>query len=383
MKKEKTNKKKSGSIGSILMVLAFMVIGGVCGVIMGPYIENLFDSGKPLPWVLLDCALLLIGLYAALFLQIIIHEAGHMVFGLMIGYKFSSFRILSFMLLKEEDGLKFRRLNLAGTGGQCLMCPPDMVDGKFPFALYNLGGSFLNLIASLVFGVLYLLLSNVSYLSTLLLMLVVIGVGFALINGLPLRMGTVDNDGYNTLSISRDPEALRAFWVQMKANECISRGTRLKDMPPEWFEMPSEAGMHNSITATIAAFRCNYLLDGARLPEAEAQIDALLSMDSALPGLYKSLLTCDRIFCLLVDKGDKETAGKLMTKELEKFMKAMKQYPSVLRTQYTYALLAEKDPEKAGSYLRAFDKTAKTYPYPSDIEGERELLELASRTENA
>ena len=72
-----------------------------------------------------------------------------------------------------------------------------MPDGEFPFVLYNLGGSLLNIISALLFLGLYFLIGNGSYLSTLLLMLTVIGVGFALANGIPLRLGSVDNDGYN------------------------------------------------------------------------------------------------------------------------------------------------------------------------------------------
>ena len=371
MKQKK--KKKSGKLQSVLMVVFFMVIGGICGVFMGPYIGQLMDSGKSGLEILVGCILLLAGFYVAMFLQIIIHEAGHMVFGLLTGYGFCSFRFMSFMLMKEEEGMKLRRMSLAGTGGQCLMIPPDMVDGKFPFVLYNLGGSFMNIISGLLFLGLYFLLGNVAYLSVMLLILAVIGFGFALVNGLPLRLGGVDNDGYNTLSIRKDPESLRAFWIQLKINELSSKGVRLKDMPEKWFEAPSR--QDNAMVASLFAFHCNRLMDEHRLEEAEEIIETILSGESAMPGVYKSLLTCDRICCLL-KRGEAEVAKSLMTKPLTQFMKAMKTYPSVLRTQYIYALLAEQDGKKAKDYLAAFDKMASRYPYPADIESERELMTL-------
>ena len=34
------------------------------------------------------------------------------------------------------------------------MSPPELVDGKMPYVLYNLGGSFLNLIFAAIFLVL-------------------------------------------------------------------------------------------------------------------------------------------------------------------------------------------------------------------------------------
>lgn len=53
-------------------------------------------------------------------------------------------------------------------------------------------------------------------------------------------MGSVNNDGRNALELSRSEEATRAFWIQMKVNEQIAKGLRLKDMPDEWFKVPSD-----------------------------------------------------------------------------------------------------------------------------------------------
>ena len=56
----------------------------------------------------------------------------------------------------------------------------------------------------------------------------------------------------------------------------------------------------------------------------------------------------------------------------------MKAFPSVLRTQYFRALLLDNDQAAAQKALAAFEKAAKTYPYPAEIDGERELLALAN-----
>ena len=115
-------------------------------------------------------------LAAAYFIQMVIHEAGHLVFGLFTGYKFLSFRIGSLMLIKDGEKFSFRRFSIAGTGGQCLMAPPDMTDGRFPFVLYNLGGVIMNLIATAAFFLLWLPLKAVPFLSTFLLELAAVGI---------------------------------------------------------------------------------------------------------------------------------------------------------------------------------------------------------------
>jgi hypothetical protein len=49
----------------------------------------------------------------------------------------------------------------------------------------------------------------------------------------------------------------------------------------------------------------------------------------------------------------------------------------VLRTEYALALLFEKDTLKAEKSQKEFDKVAKTYPYPQEVESERELMQIA------
>ncbi len=265
----KTNKKHQGKWQQWLMIGLFMVMGGVCGIFIARYLMDLSDGQASMGEIIYKGVLLFISVYIAIFLQIILHEGGHLVFGLITGYEFSSFRIGSFMWIKAEDKLRFRRLSIAGTGGQCLMVPPALKDGKIPYVLYNFGGSIMNLIVSAIFGGLYFILPKEGSLSIFFIITVIIGVAFALMNGIPLRLGTVDNDGYNALSMGKNPEALRAFYLQMKINEQLTKGIRLKDMPEEWFVIPSEEAMKNSMVASLGVFACNRLMDSMEFSQAD------------------------------------------------------------------------------------------------------------------
>ena len=57
-------------------------------------------------------------------LQLILHEAGHYLFGRLTGYTFVSFRIDNYTWIKENGKLVLKRFKIPGTGGQCLMMPP-------------------------------------------------------------------------------------------------------------------------------------------------------------------------------------------------------------------------------------------------------------------
>ncbi len=86
------------------LLIAFAGLAIFKGMTFGEYIDKLAGIGwdelvfVPFLTVAMFC---LVG-----FLQIIIHEAGHLVCGLASGYRFVSFRILSFTLIREDGKLK-------------------------------------------------------------------------------------------------------------------------------------------------------------------------------------------------------------------------------------------------------------------------------------
>ena len=373
------NKRRRKIVWQQYIGMAFMMlIGAICGFIMVWYIDN-SSAATPLYQEILSLAGLFLGMYVALFFHMIVHEAGHLVFVLMTGYKFCSFRIASFMWLKENGKLKMKRLTLAGTGGQCLMTPPDMKDGKIPLVLYNLGGSFINIIIGALFLVGYLIFSDIPFLSPILLIFAAVGFMIAMINGIPMRMGTVDNDGYNAFALSRNKEAVEAFWVQLKVVEQSSKGIRTKDMPSEWFAVPSDAAMKNSMVATRGVFACNRLMDAERFEEADVLMSHLLEIDSGIVGLHRNLLMCDRMFIELIGENRHDIIENMLTKEQKKFMKAMRRFPSVLRTEYALALIFEKDKVKAEKIQAEFEKVSKSYPYKHEVDSERDLLRIVDQ----
>ena len=370
MKKKK--RKNEQLVGQIVGLLLYMLIGALCGGLFLRYGEVLPDS------FVLTMVLLLGGVYAAMVLQIAIHEAGHLVFGLLTGYRFCSYRFFSLMWIKQDGKLQFRRMSLAGTGGQCLMAPPDWRE-DCPYMLYNLGGVLMNLISAALFWLLSLLAPPV--VKVFLFFGAIIGLAFALMNGLPLRIGPVDNDGRNILSIRKSPAARRAFWLQMKVNERQAAGERLRDMPDDWFSLPGDETPENSIIAAVPVNRAMRLMDAHRFGEAAALQDRLCAQ-AGLAGIYRGLLRCDRVFCELLGEGREDVLSSLLTKDQAKFMKSMKNYPSVLRTQIALALLHDRDTACAEKQKAAFEKIAVSYPYPTDIESERELIALAEGKAN-
>jgi len=369
--KHHTEKRKQNA-ATAGMLLVGVLAGAACGILIARHMDSAVASGGGVG----DFAVLFLSLYVSLYLHIIIHEGGHLVCGLLSGYRFSSFRIGSLMLTKEEGRFRLRRLSLAGTGGQCLMVPPEPVNGKIPVMLYNFGGAIMNTLFAFMALGLYFSLGDGRPIAAACLIFALIGLFLAAMNGIPMRAGLVDNDGKNALSLSKSPEAMRAFYLQLRIGEKTAAHVRLKDMPEEWFALPDERDMNNALVATMAIFAANRLMDEHRFDEADALMKKLTEGKNAVLGLHRGLLVCDRIFCELIRDNRSETIEGLLTKEQKKLMRSMKDYPSVLRTEYALAKSGGKGDGRAETIRKRFEKTAKRYPYQGEIESERELMRL-------
>ena len=369
-------KKKQTAKGHLISICFYTVLGVILGLAMISFVEWQLPDGIGSSEKAYRICVMLVFLYLSFFIHIVLHETGHLIFGLMSGYQFSSFRIGTHMLMKENGKLVHRKIKIAGTGGQCLMIPPEMVDGKFPVVLYNLGGSIVNLVVAALMIPVFVAIDKSSVFALFVFLFIAMGAITGLSNGIPMRTKTVDNDGYNAISLGKSREAMRAFWIQMKTNEQLTKGIRTKDMPEEWFEVPSDDAMKNPMVATIGVYAASRMMDQHRFEEAGKLIDYMLKIETGMVALQRNLLICDQIYLELIGQNRSDRVEALYTKELKKFMKAMKTFPSVIRLEYAYRLLAEHDPESAAKSMAAFEKVAATYPYPNDINTERELMEI-------
>lgn len=371
------NEKKKKSNKKLLLIVIPMIIGGLIGGFAGFFGAEYFDRNN-YSWMEIVC--FLIGVIVAIYLQIIVHEGGHLILGLLTGYRFVSFRVESFILYKKQGKFHVGRYALAGTGGQCLMAPPAMQDGTMPYILYNFGGVIMNLIVSIGAFVLFRCFTWNSFMKGLYLSVIFIGIVFAITNGIPMHVGGIDNDGYNALTLGKHPEALRALWLQLKVNEMQTEGVRLKDMPEEWFQKPTEEEMQNSLAAAIEAMRCNRLMDMQLLEETNQAIGEVVQSKNAMIGLQKMLLQIDQVFCEILGEKRESILAQFKDKEIDAFMKSMKNFPSVLRTQYAYALVIENDAEKAEKLKKQLEKITKNHPFEGEVESEWEFVRLCEQS---
>lgn len=363
---------------NLAVYFVLFLVGVISGAIMVIYLDSVFEEYGILLSLLFK---VLIFIFTYL-VQLIIHEIGHLVAGLLSGYSFASFRIGSIMIVKDNGKLKIKSQSIAGTGGQCLMIPPTPVEGKIPVILYNLGGVLMNFatLPICVFLIRFLIGKPLPYAICVLMFLS--GLIVALTNGIPLKLGMINNDGSNARELYKNSEAQIAFYNQFMILDGVRKGVRLKDIPKAYFGMPSETGMNNSISASSAVFLENRLVDAHQFDEASVLINKLLYKESALIGIHKNFLIADKIVIELL-RGETERAKKLyLDKNYQTFSKKMKDSINIIRTDYAFALLCEKDEVMAGDILIRFNNSAKKHPYSIDVISERELISLIDEANN-
>ena len=354
-------------VKKLCKVIVF-ALTGVVALLLGFLLSGIFASGFLNEG---DIFFFVLAVSITTYLSIILHEVGHLVFGLISGYKFSSFRIGSLMWVRQGGKIRLCRMSIAGTGGQCLMIPPEPKDGKIPVKLYNLGGVIFNLIFCAIFAILYAVTLRYIVIALVFLISTIISFIFVITNGIPLEAGGIANDGMNALHLSKDSMAALAFRNQLLMNAAQTEGVRLSDMPCEWFEIPDGADIKNVHIASIAVFAASRALDSGDLTLAEHSICSVLNSGYNIIGIHRSLLTCDLIYCRLLNG---TSVDKLITPELKKFMSAMGKFPGVIRTEYTIALLVDNDISGAEKIVSKFEKQRKKFPYPQEIDAEKALM---------
>ena len=369
--------KKKKNYGDIAAKIIMLLTGAVCGIFI-IFTMNFFGTlvKGPAAFLLMFAEAMII-MYIASFVQTIIHESGHLIFGLITGYKFVSFRIGHFMFIKERGRLKIKLYNVVGTAGQCLMMPPQWNE-KIPYRLYNLGGCIMNAATALFALAAYFAAGAEGFFALCMAMLAVMGLSMALTNGIPMRVGGISNDGMNAALLGKKENTLRAFWLQLYVNGLIAKGERYRNMPREWFRLPEGEELSDPICCAMGVMLYNFCFDMHEFDEAEQTINYMLNAPGLLD-VEKNELLCELLFLRVLRGAPKEEIDSLLTPKLNKYIKATANYVSRRRLAYAYQLLYLKNYSTAQKCLEVFERTAATYPYSAETENEREIIEIVKQ----
>ena len=330
IKKGSRNRQVSKGLTFVILI----VIGGFIG-----FFARLFGSGL---FTNVSIGTLFLGwlvLVAFSVLGVIVHEFGHLVFGLATGYKFSLFRLASFAWFKEDGKIKFTiSKNIAA--GQCVLAPPEDF-GNFKFILYNLGGVLAQFILCKILLVFIVILPAESSLRTVFLLGIVINVGIILLNLIPIKSLEAPNDGANIVEALKSKDATYALYMMFYIHDQLMNGKTISDFPLSKFELNEDADLGNYLIAYIIILRVSWFMGNGEYEKALAEY---LRLDlEKLPNYYRDAVMMDLVYLYTVYVPDHKKARSLYNDKRLKAKWKMK-FPHTLRrlAAYHYFVLEEK-----------------------------------------
>ncbi|MBP5308762.1 MAG: hypothetical protein J6Z34_06475 [Clostridia bacterium] len=330
------------------------------------------------PWYVF-VPLFISGLAFTVYAGIVLHEAGHLVFGLFAGMKFKELRI-PFFIIRSSNGRIKVFFNVKNSFlGSCEMYPSG---SGIPYpkafaweAFGGLAGSFTALSVSVLFLILTPFISAYP----------VILFGFAapflyvilLENAFPAEVNGARTDGGQLLEILRKTPSSQVLVSVLTAQACYRAGKAPSELPYELLFNVPQIPENDSNYALLLNNRYLYALDCG---DISALKDAHLRIRDVLPNLpevYAEQLICDIFFDSLFTFPDDEFV-KVNKNAVFKTLDADDDVNSCRIRGYYY--LRAGDTAKAFAEIEKGRSLARIYPMPGIAKMELRLIsELESK----
>lgn len=356
-------------IGYILTIAPYLILGAYAADSAAGFFPEENIGGE---LIVMGGLVLLAALF--MYLHIIIHEGGHLICGLISGWKYSSFRVGNLVLVKQDGKMKWKKTTVAGTGGQCLMIPPEVEYEKCPFFLYLLGGGLANIVTGGIAFLIGMLTGNTA--QVILNIFAIMGFGLGLSNLFPAKMGGTMNDGYQIfIEFPGNPSTKKYMSCLLTANAVLTEAESTRELPEKIRDAilnSDYSDLGNTSIANLYCYKAAILQDEGSYDECREIYQRIADSGEVLQ-IFKNEAKCELIYYEIMNDCNAEKIEQLADKNQLEYIKATSLYPSRRRLMYAYYLIYKNDKAKADEEYQALLKAAKTHPVKA--EGVIELRE--------
>lgn len=221
----KASSEKNKNKKRILFFIGCIVVGFVGGVFLGKTISLKSIGFRPI-----DFFIILISLYAWMFISINIHEFGHFIFGKKAKYKLIGYSIACFNWFYENGKVKFYLKFNKEIGGLCCMMPTKESSRK-DHLLFISGGVIFNFISILLMFVgVFLVPSGKVLLKGILIAGIVVTSLLAIMNFIPIKSIGIATDGNIFWSILRNEPSGQIYLKILSVTNKLRGGVSFKDL---------------------------------------------------------------------------------------------------------------------------------------------------------
>lgn len=200
-----------------------------------------------------------------------------------------------------------------------------------------------------------------------LLMIAFTGILMAAINGIPLPITNVSNDGRNILQLTKKTENRRHFACSLLIVAALHKGVRLREMPEEWFDGREISNDKDVCEITRRMLWMYRLEDEGKYVEARKIAEEMTAKDKRLSQVIRNEMLCDHVLLEMLTENRREVVDTLWTKSLQSYLKATSKYSAgKLVVLYAYELLYNHDASTADIYRKTLKEKQNDFASPGD-----------------
>lgn len=300
----------------------------------------------------------------SIFFHSLIHELGHLVFGLFNNYEFISLTLFGLTIYRENNNIKVRYDGWTNAMGALIMAPKIKASTKNNI-LYYLGGSIFNLI-SLVFLVLFFIFdpANRLYIG----IAIFVGITLLLTNLIPKEIKGLYNDGYLVKMYMSDKDSTSFSQVFQNYQRELIAGTRPRDL-----ELLDQTFQDDTLGVFINLLMYYKGLDQWDISLMKSRMALVKSSYGILENVQRRSIDYELLFYHLMVEEDRAEAARAFS-EVERHLERDMDINGrrVLSYYQFYGLLNKEAAYKTAlEGLEAYDH----YPFRGLAKMERSLLE--------
>lgn len=348
----------------VVLFLAVMFFAGFATYRLAAGLDDIINFTANWQRLIVGLSVLYIFVFAAMSIQIVFHELGHMVFGFLTGYRLLYFRIGSHTLANTEAGMQKRVFTIPGTGGQCLMIPKKRSDGSYPFVLYHLGGVIANLILSALAYIIFRQVTS-QIAQAFLIVFISVGIYLSIMNIFPFQ--SMVNDGRNIINLLKSAETRDRLYESMYMEKEEINGREYK---VDYSDLTDLTKIFNQEAYINHA---GDLLFERKFDQAAENLQRLLQVDG-LNDIFKNF-TKNFLEVIYFINNDEEKLKTIDHNKAYKNYLKSKNMPMVYLVNYLRA--KHEDDPKADDFRENIENMRGKYLFPPSLEKIIDLMNYA------
>ncbi len=306
-----------------------------------------------------------------IFIFLIVHELGHLLFGLLSGYEFISFQFFTNIIFKDTDGkIRTEKRKNRAVLGQCIMKYPKKKN--YNVIMYHVGGGILNLTFGLIFIVLYILYPN-GFLGAIFMAFASVNLLFMVTNLFPLNYPTT-NDGYNIYRYIKNKDVNKLYEEYLDISIDIRNNVEFKNL--SLLEHISKSNEKEVFFANHLYHQFYKELDLFKFDEAKETLEELFKTHKEKKSNAYYACLFEKIYFYGIYMNNEVEIKKCYDEIPKKIKKSLfkLQINNYLKVAYVVAQYVEYNPNKAKKMKENYKKLVEKEFVANQVLMEKDLL---------